>query len=55
MNYQREIAGVFVGIGAIVLIWKGEVTLAGALLSGMMGFFIGEKNGQRINVSEESA
>lgn len=47
MNHQREIAGVFVGAGALLLIYRGEITAAAALLSGMLAFFIGEKNGER--------
>ena len=47
MNYQREIAGVFVGCGALLLIWVGEISAGVGLLGAMVGFFIGEKNGER--------
>lgn len=47
MNYQREIAGVFVGCGALLLIYLGEITAGVSLLGAMVGFFIGEKNGER--------
>ena len=46
MNFQREIAGVFVGIASILLIWQGEIAVASGLLGSMVGFFIGEKNGE---------
>ena len=46
MNYQREIAGIFVGIASLLLIWQGEIAVASGLLGSMVGFFIGEKNGE---------
>jgi len=49
MGYERTIAGIFAGVGAIVLIAKGETSSGVALLAGMMGFFIGEKNGAKKN------
>ena len=46
MQYLRAIAGVFMGAGALLLIYTGE-TPAGVGLLGMMGgFFIGEYNGK---------
>ena len=47
MGYERTIAGIFVGVGAIALIVKGEISGGVAILAGMMGFFIGEKNGAK--------
>lgn len=47
MNYQREIAGIFAGAGALFLIYKGEIAVGATLLSAMLAFFIGEKNGQK--------
>jgi len=49
MGYERLVAGIFAGVGAIVLITKGETSSGVALLAGMMGFFIGEKNGVKKN------
>lgn len=54
MNYQREIAGAFAGAGALLLIWKGEVALGASLLSAMMAFFVGERNGERKAQKEEA-
>ena len=52
MNYNRLIAGIFAGSGALLCIWqgleKGEPYLVGigtTILSGMMSFFVGENNG----------
>jgi hypothetical protein len=45
-DYLRIVAGSFVGAGAICLILKGEITAGVALLGTMLGFFVGEKNGQ---------
>jgi hypothetical protein len=47
MNYERSIAGVFAGTGALVLIYIGHSDAGIAILSTMVGFFVGEKNGQR--------
>lgn len=47
MDALRVIAGVFVGSGALILLWKGENIAAVGLLGTMLGFFVGEKNGQR--------
>jgi hypothetical protein len=55
VNYQREIAGVFVGIASLLLIWQGEVAIAAGLLGSMVGFFVGEKNGERKAFLEEEA
>lgn len=45
--YERAIAGIFGGAGALLLIYKGEITAGTAILSAMIAFFVGEKNGQR--------
>jgi uncharacterized membrane protein required for colicin V production len=47
MNYERIIAGIFVGAGSLMLIYQGYITEAGILLGSMVGFFVGEKNGAR--------
>lgn len=47
MGYERAIAGVFVGGGALLLIWQGQYTPAVALLGTMVGFFVGERNGAK--------
>jgi len=53
MTHEREIAGVFVGAGALLLIWKGEYVAAVGLLGTMVGFFVGERNGQRKAIKEQ--
>lgn len=53
MTYEREIAGIFVGVGAICFIIKGEYVAAIGLLGTMLGFFVGERNGQRKAVKEQ--
>jgi len=45
MGYERIVAGAFVGVGALLLIWQDQITPAVALLGTMVGFFVGEKNG----------
>ena len=47
MGSERLVAGVFAGVGALVLLYKGESATAVALLSGMLAFFVGESNGKR--------
>ena len=47
MSHEREIAGVFVGAGALLLIYQQQYVAAVALLGTMVGFFVGEKNGER--------
>ncbi len=47
MTYEREIAGVFAGAGALFLIWQEQYVAAVAILSSMVGFFVGERNGAR--------
>jgi len=48
MKYLRAIAGVFSGLGALVLIYQKEYALAGTLLGTMLGFFVGEANGKKV-------
>ena len=47
MYTPKIVAGIFVGGGALMLIYKGYVTEAMYLLVGMLGFFVGEANGLR--------
>lgn len=49
MNVERTVAGIFVGAGAMFLIYQGEVATGASLLGSLVGFFIGEKNGKRSN------
>lgn len=52
MDTTRVIAGVFVGAGALMLIYKGEITAGVGLLGTMVGFFVGEKNGAKNALKE---
>ena len=54
MNYERCIAGIFIGAGSLFFIYKGEYATAAGLLGGMVGFFVGEKNGQRQTASNKA-
>ena len=45
--FERIIAGVFCGVGALILIYQGHITEGALILGTMLGFFVGEKNGQR--------
>jgi len=47
MNYLRLIAGVFIGAGALLLIYRGNIAEGCTLLGSMVGFFVGEANGKR--------
>ena len=47
MNYEKLLAGLVAGIGAIILILQGYITEGSIILSGMMGFFIGDQNGSK--------
>jgi proteasome assembly chaperone (PAC2) family protein len=53
-NHQREIAGIFVGASALLLIYQEQYALAASLLGAMLGFFIGEKNGEKRAKIEET-
>lgn len=53
-NYLRAIAGCFTGAGSLMLLYFGltmsnphYVATGSTLLGAMMGFFVGEVNGQR--------
>jgi uncharacterized membrane protein required for colicin V production len=48
MNYNRMIAGFFVGAGALLLIYKGNIAEGCTLLGSMVGFFVGEANGKKV-------
>lgn len=52
MNYNRPIAGIFIGAGALLLIFRGNITEGCILLSSMVGFFVGEANGKKISESK---
>jgi len=43
----RALAGIFGGVGALMLILLGELPAGVGLLGTMLGFFIGEVNGKR--------
>lgn len=47
MNNERIVAGIIAGAGALVLLYQGHHEPAVAILSSMLAFFIGEKNGQK--------
>lgn len=47
MNGERIVAGLFCGVGAILLIYRGNVAEGCAILGAMVGFFVGEANGKR--------
>lgn len=49
MTYPlRMMAGAFAGVGGLLLIYLGEVAAGVAILSSMVGFFVGEANGRRV-------
>ena len=52
MNYNRTVAGVFIGAGALLLIYRGEISAGVALLGSMVGFFVGEANGKRVKLEQ---
>jgi hypothetical protein len=47
MNAERCIAGFFVGAGALLLIYLGQISVGAGLLGTMVGFFVGEQNGKK--------
>lgn len=53
MNHLRLMAGAFVGTGALIFILKGEYAVAAGLLGTMLGFFVGELNGQRASTKDK--
>lgn len=50
MNNLKLMAGAFAGAGALILIYQGNITEGSIILASMVGFFVGEKNGQRSSV-----
>lgn len=55
MDVPRVIAGIFVGSGALLLIYLGNVTEGATLLGVMVGFFVGENNGKRKTLKDQSS
>lgn len=47
MDYARITAGIFSGAAALLLIYQNHYEPAIAIVSAMLGFFVGEKNGAR--------
>lgn len=47
MNVLRCISGAFAGAGALYLLYLGHYEAGIAILSGMLGFFVGEQNGKK--------
>ena len=47
MDIPRCIAGIFAGAGGLLLIYLEHYEAGICILSSMMAFFVGEKNGQR--------
>ena len=47
MQVLRPMAGAFAGTGGLLLILLGEVPAGAAILSSMVGFFVGEANGKK--------
>lgn len=45
--WLRGMAGTFGGVGALSLIYVGEIPAGVGLLGTMLGFFIGEANGRK--------
>ena len=54
MDYLRFLSGGFVGVGALILLWRGDTTAGVALLGTMLGFFVGEKNGAKAAKAAET-
>ena len=54
VDYLRFLSGGFVGVGALILIYRGDVTAGVALLGTMLGFFVGEKNGAKQQKAAET-
>ena len=47
MNFEKIIAGCFSGAGALLLIYQGHIEAGTAILGAMLGFFVGDWNGQK--------
>lgn len=52
MNWNKLCAGIFAGLGSLFLIYKGEIAVGAAILSGMLAFFVGDANGRRAKADE---
>jgi len=52
LNWLRFSAGLFAGVGALILLLQGKTEPAIAILSAMLGFYIGEANGKRSLTSD---
>lgn len=47
MNYNKLCAGMFAGVGALFLIYTEHFESGVAILSAMVGFFVGDANGKK--------
>jgi len=47
MNVEKLIAGIFAGTGGLLLIYKGYIAEGCTILGTMVGFFVGDWNGQK--------
>ena len=47
VNIEKLVAGIFAGSGALLLIYQGYVTEGCIILGTMLGFFVGDWNGQK--------
>lgn len=47
MNWEKLTAGAFAGAGALLLIYKGYIAEGCTILGTMLGFFVGDWNGQK--------
>lgn len=53
MNFEKVIAGLFSGAGALLLIYLGHVEVGATILGSMLGFFVGDWNGQKKKETSE--
>lgn len=47
LNFEKMIAGVFAGSGALILIYKGYIAEGCTIIGTMLGFFVGDWNGKK--------
>mgnify|MGYP001061800599 CR=1 FL=1 len=47
MNIEKVVAGLFAGSGALLLIYQGYIAEGCTILGTMLGFFVGDWNGQK--------
>ena len=47
MNIEKIVAGIFAGSGSLLLIYQGYIAEGCAILGTMLGFFVGDWNGQK--------